>query len=348
MKLALALAVLAGVTLGAWREQQSLEGEFEQPVNKYVIVSMHRSGSTWLSSIMGSHPQIDTFYEIIYVKRLRHVAMTKVQNEHITSFLNSTTDDMPIDEFWHPRYEEFLDIMFEKPADENIKATGFKSLLGQGSEADKAVDYFNKNNVRVIVLLRENALRRAISSWHQNCGSDELYNVKNEDDLKKMGGAADVPATFIAAQMRKFNSLKKQLLSIHARVNNSLLLKYEELAAAPNMFLDTIQDFVGVDRMTDQMSVGLFKKLHEGPIGELVSDWDTKKKQIRANTIYGDMIDELEQMGQMASELLKGNMEKDESGDIIIADEKSPSMLLEVKSKDGYCEPKNWPKPENF
>mmetsp|Transcript_43442 Transcript_43442/g.72183 ORF Transcript_43442/g.72183 Transcript_43442/m.72183 type:complete len:89 (-) Transcript_43442:620-886(-) len=79
-----------------------------------------------------------------------------------------------------------------------------------------------------------------------------------------MGGAADVPATFIAAQMRKFNSLKKQLLSIHARVNNSLLLKYEELAAAPNMFLDTIQDFVGVDRMTDQMSVGLFKKLHEG------------------------------------------------------------------------------------
>jgi len=48
-----------------------------------------------------------------------------------------------------------------------------------------------------------------------------------QDDLKKMGGAADVPATFIAAQMRKFNSLKKQLLSIHARVNNSLLLKYE-------------------------------------------------------------------------------------------------------------------------
>jgi len=40
----------------------------------------------------------------------------------IYSFLNSTTDDMPIDEFWHPRYEEFLDIMFEKPADENVIA----------------------------------------------------------------------------------------------------------------------------------------------------------------------------------------------------------------------------------
>jgi len=204
--------------------------------------------------------------------------------------------------------------------------------------------------VHVIVLLRENALRRAISSWHQNCGSDELYNVKNENDLKKMGGAADVPATFIAAQMRKFNLLKKQLFSIHARVNNSLLLKYEELAASPRKFLDTIQDFVGVDRMTEQMSLGLFKKLHEGPISELISNWETKKKQIRANTIYGDMIDNLEQMGQMASELLEGNKGK-EGGDTI-ADEEIPEVLLEVgtksKSEDGYCEPKNWPKLENI
>jgi len=289
--LSFALILRVQLVLGTWTSSlHPAVSNRDISYHKYVIVTMHRSGSTWLSSIMESHPQVENFYEIINMKRLRQIlSKSKRQSQLIQKFLNRTSNNDHIEEVWPT--SEFLDMMYSPPKNPQIQATGFKWMLNQGilGNVEETIQHLNNRNVRVIVLLRKNAIRRAISSWHQNCGKNEKYNVKDKSTMKETG-PSEISPQFLAREVSKWAGKALILRRIHKMAKNSLFLAYEDLAEDPSRYLEAIQNFIGVDDQASKMSLGVYQKLHQGAIGELVADWEGTRKALETNTPLADLV----------------------------------------------------------
>eukprot|EP00465_Bigelowiella_longifila_P007464 CAMPEP_0185257840 /NCGR_PEP_ID=MMETSP1359-20130426/6850_1 /TAXON_ID=552665 /ORGANISM="Bigelowiella longifila, Strain CCMP242" /LENGTH=358 /DNA_ID=CAMNT_0027843095 /DNA_START=140 /DNA_END=1216 /DNA_ORIENTATION=- len=239
---------------------------------------------------MESHPQVENFYEIINMKRLRQLlSSSKSQSQSIEKFLNRTSNDDHIEDVWPT--PEFLDMMYSPPQNPQIQATGFKWMLNQGilGNVEETIQHLNNRNVRVIVLLRKNAIRRAVSSWHQNCGKSEKYNVMDKSTMKDTG-PAEISPQFLAREVSKWAGKALVLRRIHKMAKNSLFLVYEDLAENPSRYLKAIQRFIGVDDEASEMSLGVYQKLHQGEIRELVADWERKRKALEANTPLADIV----------------------------------------------------------
>mmetsp|Transcript_21606 Transcript_21606/g.35465 ORF Transcript_21606/g.35465 Transcript_21606/m.35465 type:complete len:114 (-) Transcript_21606:849-1190(-) len=102
--------------------------------------------------MMNSHPQVENYFEIINKHRMVHIARQKVNSEMIQRFMSNTSDTTARYDT-HSKWEEMLDVCFEKPANPRVKAVGFKwHLFQMPKHLDQVMNYLNKNDVKVIVL----------------------------------------------------------------------------------------------------------------------------------------------------------------------------------------------------
>ncbi|XP_066330829.1 uncharacterized protein [Miscanthus floridulus] len=113
-------------------------------VRFFAILSMQRSGSGWVETLLNSHPNISSNGEIFSVKERRS---------------NITAITKTLDKLYN------LDWYSSAAKNECTAAVGLKWMLNQGlmKHHQEIVEYFNRRGVSAIFLLRRNLLWRYVS-----------------------------------------------------------------------------------------------------------------------------------------------------------------------------------------
>ncbi|XP_072147183.1 uncharacterized protein [Setaria viridis] len=113
-------------------------------VRFFAILSMQRSGSGWVETLLNSHPNISSNGEIFSVKPRRN---------------NITEITKTLDKLYN------LDWYSSAAKNECTAAVGLKWMLNQGlmKHHQEIVKYFNQRGVSAIFLLRRNLLQRYVS-----------------------------------------------------------------------------------------------------------------------------------------------------------------------------------------
>jgi len=198
--------LFSSCSMGAWVEDTASLGatgdENGGGTGKYIIVSLRRSGSTWLCDMLKSHPQIENYGELVTYQRLHNVAETKNNSTGIERFLNELSPNLrgPFD--YGNNWEEMLNVCLEEPLDLEVKSVGLKWIFSDGlsRHVDQVVAYCNKNDVKVIFLHRKNYLRQAISMYDKGV-MHEKYNIKKKETLPDEQ-AVDIPVQFLQNKIK--------------------------------------------------------------------------------------------------------------------------------------------------
>lgn len=129
---------------------EDLQHRYGNRFKFFAIIAPHRSGSTFLSSLLKSHPEIQVFREEF-----------QCHPNHNDGCKNNET------------LEETFDRLSNKLLDANVTRIGFKLMQDQLQNVAGKVFQHIPINVTFIVHFRRNILRRIISGAKgQNCGAD--------------------------------------------------------------------------------------------------------------------------------------------------------------------------------
>lgn len=335
------------------REQQGAAPGPVQNYTKYVVLSIQRSGSGWLRSMLGSHPKL-TDYAEIFLKDLHHLRklatecnayLTKEGSAHASSFLRKTKDVVPDGDF---RYEEYweptLDLMSHF-TDGNQKAVGFKWMMNQGLDSistaavararaaiaapaapaaassassvagtagsahyaardgfewieiknqdiiHEAIEYFNKNNYKVVILDRQNLLRQCISLVQLNTGGIAHIIAGHEKDgsAKEAREKLNITANDFSMCFEEHVRCRNWYDEIEANIQPGFVTRvtYSELSNDPVSVVKRLHSFFGLDSV--EIEIGDMVKTHVGPVSDFVEDWENVRAEL-LKTKYADAV----------------------------------------------------------
>ncbi|XP_058087991.1 uncharacterized protein LOC131234973 isoform X3 [Magnolia sinica] len=163
------------------------------PVRFFAILSMQRSGSGWFETFLNSHINVSSNGEIFSVKERR---------SNISSVLGT------LDKVYN------LDWFSSASKNECSAAVGFKWMLNQGvlKYHEEIVEYFNRQGVSAIFLLRKNLLRRTISILANSYDRDvKLLNGTHKSHVHSQTEKLIDVQDFLRLPQRKLESRQVQI-----------------------------------------------------------------------------------------------------------------------------------------
>ncbi len=199
-----------------------------QNTNKFCIITTQRSGSTWLISLLESHPDIKAFYEI-FLDRWPG-------NDFLISFHEFKQANFGIRPEKTFRYLDQLNIYPGKH-----HTIGFKIMYNQLGRYPEVLAKFALDRYKIIHLIRDNHLDIAISaaSMQQN----KLVHAKK---IVHANPIILEPESLIKGLSRLETQLNLARLLLKIIPNPVLEIKYEELCENQNQALGSIVKFLGM------------------------------------------------------------------------------------------------------
>ena len=203
-----------------WRHFTSREEnrmELRQPPNRYVLLFPGRTGSTYVTDHMASHPEIVAYYEVLCQYR----------------------------ESWQQQRMYFDQTLLKKRVP-NIKAIGFKTKLSLVMDLDAFESYLAEHQFKIINLTRKNHLKFVVSIVRakmlraQN-GSSNLI----ENEHEELGPTTIPLADFAKAKTRLRRKNRISQLIDRTKLPN-LEVAYEDLLNDESGTLKKIWDFLEV------------------------------------------------------------------------------------------------------
>uniref|UniRef100_A0A0D9V6J8 Sulfotransferase n=1 Tax=Leersia perrieri TaxID=77586 RepID=A0A0D9V6J8_9ORYZ len=201
------------------------------PVRFFAILSMQRSGSGWVETLLNSHENISSNGEIFSVKERR---------SNITS-ITKTLDKL---------YS--LDWLSSAAKNECTAAVGLKWMLNQGlmQHHKEIVEYFNRRGVSAIFLLRRNLLQRYVSILANNHDSEakQLNGTHKSHVHSKV--EAQILAQFkpkidtkkLIAELKRSDKLAADAL-VYFKSTRHTILYYEDVVSNTTKLMDVL-DFL--------------------------------------------------------------------------------------------------------
>mmetsp|Transcript_2694 Transcript_2694/g.4964 ORF Transcript_2694/g.4964 Transcript_2694/m.4964 type:complete len:308 (-) Transcript_2694:301-1224(-) len=252
--------------------------------------------------MLGSHPKLTDYAEIFLhgLPGLRRLAakchgnefLTEEGSAHARSFLEKTKD-LPdgahYEEFWEPAVD-----MMSHFTNGNEKAVGFKWMMNQGldNKVDEAIDYFNENNFKVVILDRQNLLRQCISGFQLRATGEAHIMAGHENDEnteetfhQKLNITARNFRTYFKNRVRYHQWYDK----IEAEINPGFVTRvtYSELSDDPVSVVKRLHKFFGLDSV--EIETGGLVKSHVGPVSDFVEDWENVRAEL-LKTEYADAV----------------------------------------------------------
>ena len=187
------------------------------PPVRYVILFPGRTGSTFLTDHMTSHPEITANYEIL--------------SQYQESWLQQ---------------KSFLDEMIHSPRFPHIKAIGLKTKITHVLEPFKFESYLKENNFRIIHLTRSNQLKFVVSIvraklLRQQSGTSNLIH----SDQQPVGPSIIPLADFADAKKRLRR--RNRLTRIIDRIKlPTLEVVYEDMVSREQATLKKVWSFLEV------------------------------------------------------------------------------------------------------
>ena len=249
-------------------------------MNGFFIWFEQRSGSSYLVSLLNSHPEIDCRGEMFGARRQQRSNTTREFRENAYQrTLNLFPGHIanPSDEQTVQHLSSWLE-----PVNAPQEIHGFKfkhpSQHGLYPEiTDKLLH--NADSLRLIVLQRKNYLRRAISliNMQRIQSMQSTANTKSELNLPPLAVDTKEVIRLVKYYAQSQNAFDQFTKHFPARLE----LDFEQLCTSPEIQANRLQDFLGVKNV--QALSAQLKRITPKNLADAISNFDEFKKEIESS-----------------------------------------------------------------
>lgn len=245
-------------------------------MTKFVILTLPRTGSTLLSKSLNKHPEIFCDDEIFHFSFKNYFSANQFRFLKI-SFLPKKINyviNYPATFF---RLKNFLEKYYSNKADENFKARGFKLMFYQTFYVPGLINYFKKNDVKIILLLRENIFRNALSDMRARI-TGIYHSQDNNAEMVSGLPKLNVDINSLKNKMEHIIYQKNKLESIVKNMDY-MKVRYEDFIHWNNT-IDRITDFLNVSKQ--EVYAGA-KKLNPDRLEDMITNFTEVKTWLQQN-----------------------------------------------------------------
>ncbi len=246
---------------------------------------MGRCGSTWLTSLLGSHPDVKCRREEFALANGQGTESPEQRTRVLCKFFEDRLTYDPTPAQCIKRVER----LFSRQA----LANGFKFKYPNQVESYPEVMNALRERaaeLRVIHLTRSNFLKRAVS--RQNLlrrleGTPRVATTESERKVKTEKLVIDIPLlmSYMDRQQRQFDRLEK----IVDEFPHVVQVEYEDLLREQHQVMSSVLSFLGVDP-TARLTSNLVKATPDR-LAEIVSNYEEVVAAI-SNSAYARFLDE--------------------------------------------------------
>lgn len=266
-------------------------------VKKFVVMTTSRSGSTWLGSILQSHPQI--LFHLHECLADEFSLKTCVEDWNVDPMLlegQYSLQGTPM--------TDLLDSFYQKPKDLPWKShIGFKWMTQQlmkknQTNEDAAVEWLVKNNVAVVALRRENKLRKCASIYDMQERKKSGQTVHKFVSDKSQWGETkiEVPLDHWKWCLGWYDMTDGILNRVTMNPSvDAIHVYYKNLCTDTENQLQRIKEFINVPMPITETKKS-FVKIHSAKtMYDIVSNWEEIRTALLA-TVHADKITEFENL----------------------------------------------------
>ena len=251
-------------------------------MTKFIIFTLPRTGSTLLSKSLNKHPEIFCDDEIFHFSFRDYFSPNQFKFLKIP-FLPKKINyvmNLPATYF---RLPSFLKKYFTNKKGENFKARGFKLMYYQTLYMPGLVDYLKKNNIKVILLLRENILRNALSDLRAR--STGIYHHQDNNEEQRSGlSKLNVEIDALKNKMDDIVRQNKQLENIVSDMDY-IKIRYEDFEDW-DVTMNKISDFLKVSRQPVKAGA---KKLNPDALQDMIENYSEVETWLKQNN-YAEFV----------------------------------------------------------
>ena len=244
---------------------------------KFCILTRQRSGSTWLRTLLGSHPEIKSLGEIF----LDHKPNRRWQKDLIMPFYQFQ-ESMSLKRPWV--VFEYLDTLNDYP--EEYKAVGYKLMFNTLVKRPEIFLKMIANQFKIIHLIRNNYLDVIIS--RENAWGKSENRVQHTNIDVKLEPIY-LNTTTLLQEIRQLEArIQKHKSFLHVMPIPTLQIEYEELCTHTDTVLSSIVNFLGLSNSEITYKSNL-KKINKGKYSEKIANYK-EVKNLLSNTKYENLL----------------------------------------------------------
>jgi sulfotransferase family protein len=244
-------------------------------MTKFVILTLPRTGSTLLSKSLNKHPEIFCDDEIFHFSFRNYFSPDQFHFLKIR-FLSKKLNYIINYPFIYLRLNRFLKKYFTNKRGENFKARGFKLMYYQTLYMPGLIDYLKRNNIKIILLLRKNIFRNALSDMRAR--KTGVYHRKENEKAVSGLPKLNVDVTVLKNKMNQIIHQNKKLVRITENMNY-MKIWYEDFADWNNT-MNKIFDFLDVSQSDVSAAA---KKLNPDSAGDMIANFNEVKNWLQQN-----------------------------------------------------------------
>src|SRR6478735_4733427 len=232
-------------------------------MTKFIIFTLPRTGSTLLSKSLNKHPEIFCDDEIFHFSFRDYFSPNQFRFIKIP-FLSKKLNYLINYPFILARIPGFLNKYFTNKKGENFKARGFKLMYYQTFYTPGLIKYLKKNDIKVILLLRENIFRNALSDLRAR--STGIYHNQEDNEEQRLGlSKLNVDTNVLKARMDNIVHQNKKLEDI-VHDMDYIKIRYEDFTDWDGT-MNKISDFLHVSRQPVKAGA---KKLNPDVLSDMI------------------------------------------------------------------------------
>lgn len=245
---------------------------------KFCILSAQRSGSTWLKSLLNSHPQITALDEL-FIDKSNAKGWEK---EFFSPFYQYKKDKNRLRSLIVFEYLESLDDCNKKA----FEIVGFKLMYNQIKKYPEIILKMFFDKYCIIHLVRKNHLDILISLTSAN--QYDMFHVKQDSsEVKTIALETSSLIKKLNYHKRRYQMFKTFLTLLPIKV---IEVDYESLVNDKNKTLDTLTDFLQVNRVSIPLDSD-HKKVNPGFYRDKISNYHQVLETLK-HTEYASFIKE--------------------------------------------------------
>jgi LPS sulfotransferase NodH len=234
----------------------------------FCILTTQRSGSTWLVSLLDSHPQIKAFSELFIGETFAHPSDEYLpwSDEYLSLFYEFERMNPGMRLF---KVFQYLETLSHYPGMHH--AIGFKLMYSQLAKRPEILLKLILARYKVINLTRENSLDILIS--RETFKRNGFPHSKEEQKLKAIELKPGLLLKELEKQDRNIQLMQTLLNLLPLQVLN---VTYESLCNNQQMVIDSVLNFLGVGDNKVSLNSEL-KKISKGQYSQKIANFEEVK-----------------------------------------------------------------------
>jgi hypothetical protein len=251
-------------------------------MTKFIIFTLPRTGSTLLSKSLNKHPEIFCDDEIFHFSFRDYFSPNQFRFIKIP-FLPKKINYLINYPFILVRLPGFLNKYFTNKKGEKFKARGFKLMYYQTFYTPGLIKYLKKNDIKVILLLRENIFRNALSDLRAR-STGIYHNQEDNEEERAVLSKLNVDTNVLKARMDNIVHQNKKLEDIVSDMDY-IKIRYEDFTDWDGT-MNKISDFLHVSRQPVKAGA---KKLNPDVLSDMIQNYGEVESWLKQNN-YAEFV----------------------------------------------------------